>query len=157
MWRKVLIYGSCILTISSCSQQTKDKGIKQIIGTEAQQEVAFAGVNYSIENGVVTLTGTCATEQEKAKVESTVKQTAGVKSVQNLITVAPVVLNGGHLLKKAVDSVLMKYPTVNANVQDSIIYLQGQVEHKKQQKIITALQGLGAKGIANQLQTSSIH
>ncbi|HEX8314704.1 MAG TPA: BON domain-containing protein [Flavisolibacter sp.] len=144
-----------VLVMAGCSQQTKDKGIKQIIATTAKKEIAFAGVNYSVAGGVVTLSGNCATEKERSKIESTVKQTAGVKEVINLITISPVTLTGEHLLKQAVDSVLMKYPTVNAVVEDSIIYLQGQVKDKDAEKIMTGLQGLGAKGVTNQLMTAN--
>ena len=142
--------------ITGCTQQTKDKGIKQIIGSTAKEEIAFAGVSYSVKGGNVTISGICATEKEKTKVESEVKQTAGVKSVSNLITIAPVVLNGGHLLKKAVDSILMDYPAVQASVQDSVVYLQGQLKNGEVEKIMTALQALHPKVITNQLQISSV-
>lgn len=151
MCRKVIVCGILILGMAGCSQQTKDKGIKQIIGTTAKEEIAFANINYSVADGVVTLSGNCATEKERSKIERTVKETAGVKDVINSIVVSPVVLTGEHLLKQAVDSVLMKYPTVNAVVQDSIIYLQGQVRNKDAEKIVTGLQALGAKGLTNQL------
>jgi osmotically-inducible protein OsmY len=147
---------SFLFLITACSQQQKDKGIKQMIATAAKEEVAFTGVNYSVEKGLVTLSGICPTEQEKAKVESKVKQTAGVKEVMNLITIAPVVLDGSHLLKRSVDSVLMKYPAIEASVEDSVIYLQGQVKNKDAEKIMSGLQSLGAKAITNQLQMSSV-
>ena len=144
-----------LVVVTSCGQQQKDRGIKEMIGTTAREETAFVGVNYSVANGIVTLGGFCATEEERVKVESKVKQTAGVKAVNNQIVIAPVVLDGGHLLKREVDSVLMKYPSVYASVQDSIIYLQGNVGPKQMQKIMTALESLGAKAITNQLLTSN--
>ena len=151
MFKKILAYAILLTGIISCNQQVKDKGIKQIIAVTAKEEIAFVDVNYAVANGVVTLTGRCATEKERSKVESSVKQTAGVKEVVNKIEVAPIVLNGDHLLKQAADSVLMAYPTAEATVQDSIIYLRGQVKNKDADKITQALTTLGAKNIINQL------
>lgn len=47
----------------------------------------YEGVKYSVNNGVVTLTGSVATIDEKNKVEEKVKAIDGVKSVDNQITV----------------------------------------------------------------------
>jgi hypothetical protein len=152
---KVLIYVLGITSILSCNQQTKDKGIKEMIASAAKEEIAFAAVNYSVANGVVTLSGHCATDEERSKVETTVKQTAGVKQTINQIMISPVTLDGEHLLKQSVDSVVMKYPTVNAVVQDSIIYLQGQGPSKDIKKIRTDLASLGAKGIRDELMIAN--
>lgn len=46
-----------MIGIASCGQKVKDKGVKLMIGSAARQEVAFAGVNYRVANGVVTLSG----------------------------------------------------------------------------------------------------
>ena len=129
----------CLALLLACSQKEKDIGIRQMISAQAKQEIAFAAVDYTVVNGVVTLRGSCATEQEKEKVESKVKGTSGVKDVQNNIIVAPVVLNGDHLLKRSVDSVLTNYPSVSGSVKDGIVYLQGQVNKSSAEKLRTTL------------------
>src|SRR5688500_16139939 len=98
-YRLLFLVFICTL-LWSCSQQTKDKDIKQMLVTKAKEEIAFAAVNYSIDKGVVALTGTCATDKERQQVEQEVKQTPGVKQVVNNILVAPVILDGEHLLKQ---------------------------------------------------------
>jgi osmotically-inducible protein OsmY len=63
--------------------------------TKARFELAAADdlrdstINVDVENAVVTLTGTVANAQQKAKAESTVKALDGVKSVKNMLKVSP--------------------------------------------------------------------
>src|SRR5215203_4325313 len=114
MFWRVGSYVFVVMLMTACSSSVKDKGIKQMITTMAKEDIAFAAVSYAVDKGVVTLNGTCATPKESADVESRVKQTSGVRQVINQIAIAPVTLNGEHLLKKAVDSVLMDYPSILA-------------------------------------------
>lgn len=148
---KSLIILLFLLSFFSCSQPEKDKDIKQMISVTAKEEPAFAGVNYTVENGVVTLSGNAPSETERDKIANKIKEMAGVKEVVNNIIIAPVILNTDHVLKKSVDSVLKKYPTIQATVQDSIIVVEGTIDSKKAQKLFNALQSLKAKGVTSQL------
>jgi hypothetical protein len=151
MTKRGSLFCCLLILLVSCSQSEKDKGIKEMIATNAKKEVAFAGVNFTVSNGVVTLTGNCPSEKDKSKVEETVQNTNGVKQIINQIVVAPVVLTNDHPLQQSVDSVLMKYPTVTGNVKDSVILIQGNIGSKKAQKLIKALQSLKAKGLTNEM------
>jgi len=84
-------------------------------------------------------------------VESTAKGLYGVKSVINNIVIAPVVIGTDHLLKQGVDSVLQKYPGVEAITKDSIVYLQGKVENTKLVEMKNAISSLKPKMIENRL------
>lgn len=143
----------CLLLLMACNQHEKDKGIRQMINAQAREKIAFAGVEYSVQNGVVILRGTCSTEQERSEVESEVKQTSGVKEVQNQIIIAPVILTGEHLIKKAVDSVLADYPAVQASIRDSVVYLNGETDKQTSEKLLQALTTMKVKTI-NQLSVS---
>ena len=63
--------------------------------TKARFELAAADdlrdstINVDVENAVVTLTGTVANAQQKAKAESIVKALDGVKGVKNMLKVSP--------------------------------------------------------------------
>ena len=148
---------SCCLLflLFSCSQSTKDQGIKEMIATKAKQEISFAGVNFLVEGGVVTLTGNAPTEKDKSEIEEKIKGVAGVKNVVNQLVVAPVVLDGNFSLKQSVDDILKKYPTVQAQVKDSIIALQGTIDSKKAQKLFKSIGQLKAKGVTNELVINS--
>lgn len=145
-----------LVLLLGCSQAEKDKGIKQMIGTAAKEDVAFAGVSYTVEQGVVTLTGSCPSEKQKGEVEKAVKQLAGVKKVVNEVVVAPVVLTADHPLQQSVDSVLMKYPSISARVKDSVIYVRGKADQKEAGKLMPVLQKLGAKAVQNELITTAV-
>jgi len=54
----------------------------------AADDLRDSTINVDVENAVVTLSGTVATAEQKAKAESVAKAVTGVKSVKNLLKVA---------------------------------------------------------------------
>ena len=54
----------------------------------AADDLRDSTINVDVENAVVTLSGTVANAEQKAKAESVAKAVAGVKSVKNSLTVA---------------------------------------------------------------------
>lgn len=137
---------------TSCSKAHRDGEIKADLATKAKYELNFAGVNYTVENGVVTLTGKCSTQKSKDAVEQMVKEINIVKGLVDRIVIAPVVINADAMLKQTVDSVLKKYPTVTADVSKNIIILEGKAPQKDLGKIMPALNQLHPDKIDNRLQ-----
>jgi len=144
---KVVVTSFLIFVLLGCSQKKTDTAVKADLLTKAKSEKDFAGVRFIVENGVVTISGECPSEKSKSTVESTVKGVYGVKNVINTITIAPVVIGTDHLLKQGVDSVLKKYATVQAIVQDSIITLEGKLDNKEAQQLTTAIQSLKPRAV----------
>ena len=124
-----------------------DAGIKADPGTKAKDDKDFAGVNFTVENHIVTLTGNCPTLKSKSTVETTVKGVYGVKEVINNIEVAPVVIGTDQQLKQGVDSILKKYPGLTAFINDSIIYLEGKVPDEQVVKLKDAIDTLKPKAV----------
>ncbi len=149
---KILLSLFFVGTISSCSQQELDKEIKADLAAKAKNELNFAAVDYTIEDGVVTLTGKCPSEKSKGEAEQTVKGINLVKGIVNHIEVAPVVLNADLPLKQAVDSVLKDYPEVQANVKGGTVVLEGKAKTKDAGKILAGLNPLHPQKIENQLK-----
>ena len=54
----------------------------------AADDLRDSTINVDVENAVVTLSGTVATAEQKAKAESVARAVAGVKNVKNLLQVA---------------------------------------------------------------------
>src|ERR1700709_661922 len=79
-----------VMLLQSCSPQ--DTTIKADLVTKAKSDKDFAGVRFTVDKGIVTLKGECATEKSKSTVETTVKGVYGVKNVVNDIAIAPVVI-----------------------------------------------------------------
>jgi|SRR5882672_6035518 len=55
----------------------------------AADDLRDSTINVDVENGIVTLSGTVATAEQKAKAEKIAKAVEGVKGVKNLLKVAP--------------------------------------------------------------------
>ncbi len=141
-----------LLLCTSCNQANEDKNIKADLFAKAQNEVNFAAVNFTVEDGVVTLTGKCASEKSKGQVEQTVKSVNIVKGIINQIVVAPVELNADLPLKQAVDSVLKNYPLAKADVNGNTILLEGKAGKKDVDKLLLGLNKLHPGKIENQLK-----
>jgi hypothetical protein len=131
--------------LQSCGGNDKD--IKADLATKAEEQKDFAGVNFTVSNHVVTLSGNCPTLKSKSSVETTTKGIYGVKQVVNNIQVAPVVIGTDQLLKKGIDSILKEYPGITAVTKDSIVYLQGKVPDEKVVKLKDAINTLKPKAV----------
>jgi hyperosmotically inducible protein len=55
----------------------------------AADDLRDSTINVDVNNAIVTLSGTVATAEQKAKAEATAKAVEGVKGVKNLLKVAP--------------------------------------------------------------------
>ena len=137
--------------IMSCKPESIDKDIKTQLAVKAKTELNYAGLQYTVSNGILTLGGKCPTEKAKNELIREVEGIAGVKQVIDQIQIAPVLIGTDYALKSAVDSVLAKYPSAMAHVQDSSVTLTGQVKAKQLQNLLTGLDGLHPKQINNQL------
>ena len=153
--RQIIFVAACaaLLTgsMSGCDKSNKDSVIKADLASKAESEKDFAGVRFTVENGIVSLSGQCATEKAKATVESTVKKLYGVKDEVSNITIGPVVIGTDQLLKQGVDSVLKHYAGVEAITRDSLVFLQGKIERDKFEELLEAINQLQPKKIEQSL------
>jgi osmotically-inducible protein OsmY len=154
--KKISIMFFSLLLFFHCSQLEKDEKIKATMASTAKLETAFAGVDYRVENGIVTLSGNAPTEKVRNKVEERVKNLPGVKEVVNRISIEPVVPSADYSLKYSVDSVLKKYPNVKATIKDGVITVQGTADSKKAVKLFNALSRLNPKSITNEMVITSV-
>ncbi|MGI4749064.1 MAG: BON domain-containing protein [Janthinobacterium lividum] len=141
-----------IMVFTSCSQANEDKNIKADLSSKAKTDLNFAAVNFTVDEGVVTLTGKCASEKSKGAAEQTVKNINIVKGIINQIVVAPVTINADFVLKQAVDSVLTSYPSAKAAVNGNTILLEGKAAKKDMDKLLLGLNKLHPDKIENQLK-----
>ena len=140
-----------MLILSACSKQSQDKEIKADIVTKVKTDVNFAGVSYTVDGGMVTLTGFCATDKSKKEAEKTIKGINIIKGINNQIQIAPVVITADMPLKQSVDSVLAAYPTIQASVLAKVVTLQGKAQKQETDKLIPAINTLHPAKIENQL------
>lgn len=140
MRKRVLAIG--IVAFFGCAQ--KDNDIKKCIAANAKEELMFAGVDYRVQNGIVTLSGNSPSEELKKKLINNLKSTGGVKKVVDNIIVGPVVLDRDFILKQKVDSVLAGYASIEAT-------LEGEAKKEQGEKLFHSLNKLPLSGIINNL------
>src|SRR5215472_3555710 len=81
-----LLSGALMAQTSSASRN--DGQIQQRVTGLLQGKQEFQKVNSSVEDGIVTLTGTVGVYQKRVDVEKKVRKTKDVKGVRNLVEVA---------------------------------------------------------------------
>jgi len=144
----------CLLSffqLQSCKGKNKDADITAAIQSKTQSDASFAGVNATVADGVVTLTGQCNDDNCKTNAENSVKDIDGVKSVVNNITVVPVAIAPDNTLNSGVERVTARYPGVSADINDGTITLRGQIKRDNLQQLMMDLNALNPKKIENQL------
>jgi hyperosmotically inducible protein len=142
----------CVIVIVAffgCTQ--KDNDIKKSIAAKAKEELMFAGVDYRVRSGIVTLSGNSPSEELKNKLINSLKSTGGVKKVVDSIVVSPVVLDDDFILKQKVDSVLAGYATIETTVKNGVVTLDGELGKVQKEKLFQALNKLPLSGIVNNL------
>ena len=144
----------CLLSfvqLQSCKGKNKDADITTAIQSKTQSDASFAGVNATVTDGVVTLSGQCNDENCKTNAENSVKEIDGVKSVVNNITVVPVAIAPDNTLNSGVERITARYPGVSADVNDGTITLRGQIKRDSLQQLMMDLNALNPKKVENQL------
>lgn len=150
-WVSILICLLGFFQLQSCKGKNKDAEINTAIQSKTQTDANLTGVNATVADGVVTLTGQCADENCKTNAENAVKDIDGVKKVVNNITVAPVTINPDEELTSGVQRITARYEGVQADVSDGVITLRGQMKRDSLQQLMMDLNALRPKKIENQL------
>lgn len=77
-------------TTAALGQEMSDEGVEKLVEAALIAKPGFEGVTVeSKPDGVIVLVGTVPTENEKTQAKTIAAGVAGVKSVENNITVAP--------------------------------------------------------------------
>lgn len=150
--RKILIALTMIL-LAGC--QTSDEEIRADIAGKAQEDLNFAGLKYTVKNGVVDFYGRCPSERVLEKIKWTVKNIHVIKAANYKVEVAPVIMDALTPVRLQVDSVLGGYPLVVATVDSTGAVLRGELKAEKRTGLIQALRKLPLKSIKDSLDTAS--
>ena len=136
----------------------KDSDIKVKVEEKLKTNQETAGTMVMVNDGIATLSGEVSNDNAKAESERIAKDTKGVKSVVNNITVAlpappaaPVVINADNDLNNGVRDATKDYPSVTASVNDGVIVLTGDINKNDLPKLMQALNSLKPKKIDNNL------
>ena len=157
--------GNCLIallltsiTIFSCKdKQQTDAEIKAAIDQKVQKNEKMKNLTASVSNGVVTLNGSCKDDECRKSCGEEVKEVKGVKQVINNIDIAStaaapsVQISGDDQLRTGVNDLLKSYNTVQADVNDGVITLRGEIKREDLQRLLISMNELKPKKIDNQL------
>jgi osmotically-inducible protein OsmY len=145
-----------LILFTSCGP--KDSDLQASVEAVASGS-ACSGVSASVKDGVVTMIGDCKTQADIAALETQIKAVKGVKSVVNNVKISdpeittqqtsPVTISSNDSLMAGVRDAVKDYPTVQATVSDSIIFLSGEIKKADNRKLMMSLQSLKPKSVDN--------
>jgi hypothetical protein len=134
---KRLLIALISLSLAGC--QTSDQEIRADIASKAQQDLNFAGLQYTVDHGAVVFTGRCPSEKAFKKIKQAVANIHVIKDVSYQVTIAPVALNTLTPIKLETDSILAKYPQTLAVVDSGQIVLKGSLAGELKDQLLKDL------------------
>jgi hypothetical protein len=146
--KSIFVIAILLLVFVSCNNETDDKKIQDNITKILQDNKNYAGVISSVENGVVTLTGMCEGDNCADTIEKKILDVNGVNKVENNI----VIDNSTDMtMRTSVQTIITKYPGVQADVVEKVIVLRGVIDRDNLQSLMSDLEALHPQKIDNQL------
>lgn len=148
-WSAMLLVLLLTSSMIACKSKVSDADLKAKVETVT---AASPNVVVGVADGVVTLTGTVASEEEKVSLADAAKKadTKNIKSVVNelIVETAPIETNSddADLITKVIDAT-KDYPNVKVDVKDGIITVTGSVEQSRVQPLKMALDALNPKKV----------
>jgi len=134
--------------VTSCNSKPDDKEIQENIVKQLQGNKNYAGVNSNVKDGIVTLSGMCEGDNCVADIEKNIKEINGVQKVENSI----VKDNSTDMtMRTSVQSLITKYPGVQADVAAGSVTLRGSIDRDSLQSLMSDLSALHPEKIDNQL------
>ena len=156
--------------LTGCSESTKAPDVADNIRKSLDQSgYKDVSVSQDRDKGVVTLTGTVATESDKAQAEAIAKSGAGAQVVSDQIAVRPpgneseakaVDTDMDKAIEKQVDAVLVKNKLkhdISYDVKNGVVTLKGDVvsqgRRRQVEKLIAAVPNV--KQVVNELEVKN--
>jgi hyperosmotically inducible protein len=137
-----------IFFIISCSNKSDDQQIQDNVTKQLQDNKNYAGVNSTVNEGVVTLSGMCEGDDCVTAIEKDVAGIKGVAKVENNISKDN---STDMTMRTSLQSILIKYPGVQGDVTYGVIVLRGTIDRDNLQPLMSDLTKLNPEKIDNQL------
>jgi len=141
--------GTLTLATISCKSKVSDTDLKAKVETVTS---GHPNVSVDAKDGVITLSGTVASDDEKRQLEEAAKNvdTKHIKSVVNNIVVElphiETSVSDADLINKVIDAT-KDFPSIQADVKDGVITVTGSLEQAHVQTLKMALDALNPKKV----------
>ena len=152
----VMVIG-IMATVSFVSCKTSDSDIKVAIEEKLNSVPYMKDVSVTVHDGVAVIKGICNDSLCMANCENLALHVRGVKSVINNLTKAAkpiqpsIIYKSDDTLMAAVKHALKGFETVQAEVNNGVISLDGEIGEKHLRRLLTRLNSLNAVMIDNNL------
>ncbi|MBC7628647.1 BON domain-containing protein [Ferruginibacter sp.] len=146
--KPLLAIAILLITAISCNNKPEDKQIQENVTKKLQDNKNYAGVTANVKEGTVTLAGTCEGDNCAVDIENNIKGVDGVKKVENNIIKDNSI---DMTMRTSVQSIITKYPGVQADVAAGVIVLRGNINRDNLQFLMSDLSILYPQKIGNQL------
>lgn len=147
-WRLLLITTTFIIA-GACNNKISDKDIQERVTQQLQENEIYSGISGNVEEGILTLNGTCEGQDCTSQVEKDFSKIEGIQKIENNVEQSDAATD--LTLRTSVQSVISKYAGVQADVASGIVVLRGTIERSQLQPLMNELETLGAKKLDNQL------
>ncbi len=137
----------CLMLAVSCNNKPDDKEIQDKVDETMRTNASYAGITSTVANGVVTLNGECEGENCATNLAQRLKQDASLDSVVNNITRAETNLT----MRTSVQTIVSKYVGVQADVDQGVIILRGNINSSLLKPLMNELSNLKPTKIDNQM------
>lgn len=163
--KKMIFILSCVFTLGlafqSCNNQNNEK-----LQTEVQRELRDkynnSSLSSSVQNGVVTLSGTVESQAQKDAVERDVKAVRNVKTVVNNISIRETTIssnqpmmnqNQDNTIKTSIESRLRTegFDEVDVAVNDGEVTLSGDLRRNDLTKVMQIANESNPRKVTNKL------
>ncbi len=146
--KSLLAIALLISVAVSCNNKPNDKDIQDNVTKKLQANKNYAGVNSTVKDGTVTLTGMCEGDNCADDIENNIKDVNGVQKVENNVTKDN---STDMTMRTSVQSIITKYAGVQADVAGGVIVLRGNIDRDNLQSLMSDLGSLHPDKIDNQL------
>lgn len=160
--KKMLFILTCVLISGISLQSCKQSDEKLKTNVDKAIEGRYnSTISTSVKDGVVTLTGTVETEQEKTALESDVRAVKHVKTVVNNVSVSQSnipsqepVINPDNTIKTSIESRLATegYKDVKIEVSNGEVTLTGDLKRSDLTKVMQIANESNPKRVINNLK-----
>jgi hyperosmotically inducible protein len=152
--------GALLLTAGLAAAQSNDSDIQEHLNKDLKSD-KFENVQATVQNGMVTLTGTVNTYADREKAENKASSIKNVAGVRDQIEVAGKKVSDDELRKQLADKLrydrmsygLQVFNNLNLGVQDGYVTLTGQVRDESDRDSAQSIvaQTPGVRGVHNEI------
>jgi hyperosmotically inducible periplasmic protein len=155
---KSFVMGLGIMTtVCFVSCKTTDQDIKVAIEEKLNSVPYMRNVSVGVHEGVAIIAGICNDSACMANCENLARRSKGVRSVVSRLSMAKkpvlasIIYRPDDSLALAVSKEVKKYKTIEAEVKNGVITLNGQIRKRELRRLMKKLNALNPVNISNNL------